>query len=339
MNHSRFGPFAFDRELLSLTKHGQRIALRPKAALILDQLLQRPGETLTKDELVRVVWQGRPIQDQTLFQTMSELRRALAPGECIVTIPNVGYRFVLPEPEPVPQSRTASLVRLFASAAALIVMVLIPSAPSFISSAGTVNAAPALRAFALGMNSLDNPVQAQRYFELAARENGGFLEAQLMLSETLLTQGRYEEAGAAARALLTQAREQQVNYVQAGAMDLLSRLNESAGQQARAVEWARKAHRAALDGGHACSALLANNRLLSLDAEPAFPFSPIDLSEQTASLWENGLDLAQGEGNQTGLWAQCDELLPANPEDGDDFSYHTPQWAPAILRYPVTPVA
>lgn len=328
MTTFRFGPFAFDRNHLCLSRDGLGLSLRPKAALILDQLLRHPGETVSKEQLLAAAWHGRPTQDQTLFQTISELRRALAPYECIITIPNVGYRFVSPHPT----TRTKGGGRLLL-AAALLVLALIPIARMIFTETDTINAAPALRAFTLGMNNLDNPLEAQRYFEMATRENSGFLEAQLMLAETLLTQGRNDEAGIAAQALLEQARRRNLHYVQAGAMDLLSRLSEASGHHTEAFDWARKAHRTAVAGGHACSALLADDRLLSLAPAVEYPSSPAGKGDRIFdhSLAEILPAVPPVMPDRDDTVAQCGELIPDQGRDRDDFSFLQPERQPAGL--------
>lgn len=323
MTVCRFGPFVFDQNLLTLLKEGQRVSLRPKAALILAQLLRQPGEIVSKNELAQTVWHGRPIQDQTLFQTVSELRRALAPHTVVVTIPNVGYRCVLPQPTATRVSASVRFARRLSAAAAVLLLALVPSSLSLVTRSSTIHAGPAIQAFTLGMNHLDRPAEARRYFELAARENDGFLEAQLMLSETLLAQGQYDQATTIATALLSQASQQNLRYMQAGAMNVLSRLSEAAGQYPRAVDWARQAHRVAVEGGHACSAALANNRLLKLKTEPTFPSSPL-APEDKSRLFEwraetPPVPLDDGSVATQNLIATCAELLPS-ALDQDDYS-------------------
>ena len=55
----RFGPFTLDIAGARLSRDGEALALRPKAFELLAQLVSRPGELLSKDELLDAVWQRR----------------------------------------------------------------------------------------------------------------------------------------------------------------------------------------------------------------------------------------------------------------------------------------
>lgn len=55
---------------------------------------QRPGEVLTKDELITTVWAGVVVTDDSLTQCVHELRAALGDaGSLLKTVPRRGYRF------------------------------------------------------------------------------------------------------------------------------------------------------------------------------------------------------------------------------------------------------
>jgi TolB-like protein/DNA-binding winged helix-turn-helix (wHTH) protein len=65
---------------------------------ILGVLIARPGEVVSKDEIIAAVWPGTVVEDSNLTVQISVLRRALdrgrAQGSCIQTVPGRGYRFV-----------------------------------------------------------------------------------------------------------------------------------------------------------------------------------------------------------------------------------------------------
>ena len=62
--------------------------------------LQRPGELLSRDEIIAAAWPRTAVGDNNLNVQISTSRRALdqedAQGSCIQTIPGRGYRFVAP---------------------------------------------------------------------------------------------------------------------------------------------------------------------------------------------------------------------------------------------------
>jgi DNA-binding winged helix-turn-helix (wHTH) protein len=93
-----FPPYRLDRRSGRLW-HGDRpVQLRPKAWAVLRYLAEHPGVLITKDELHAAVWGDVAVSDDTLTQTLGELRRALrddprAP-RVIETVHRRGVRFV-----------------------------------------------------------------------------------------------------------------------------------------------------------------------------------------------------------------------------------------------------
>lgn len=92
--------FTFGRYVLDLTRgcllsDGREIPLRPKTFAVLSHLVQRPGQLVSKEELFEAVWPGLIVTDDTLVQSIGELRRALGDAESklITTVPRRGYRF------------------------------------------------------------------------------------------------------------------------------------------------------------------------------------------------------------------------------------------------------
>lgn len=74
------------------------IPLPSKALEVLVYLIEQRGRVVDKDELLAAVWAGRVVEENTLPQAISTLRRAFGVGagehRYIVTIPGRGYRFV-----------------------------------------------------------------------------------------------------------------------------------------------------------------------------------------------------------------------------------------------------
>jgi len=100
--NTRFGPFEVDLEGRRLLKKGMPIALREQSFQVLAALIERPGELVTRGELVKRLWPSDTFVDfeVALNSAVSRLRDALgdSPDEpsFIETIPKRGYRFVVP---------------------------------------------------------------------------------------------------------------------------------------------------------------------------------------------------------------------------------------------------
>ncbi|MDZ4374261.1 MAG: winged helix-turn-helix domain-containing protein, partial [Phenylobacterium sp.] len=91
----RFGSCAFDERSWRLTVAGEPVDLEIKPLQLLLELLRRPGEVLTKDELLEAVWPGTTVVEGSLTTAISKLRKALGEADqgLIETVPRLGYRF------------------------------------------------------------------------------------------------------------------------------------------------------------------------------------------------------------------------------------------------------
>jgi DNA-binding winged helix-turn-helix (wHTH) protein/TolB-like protein/Tfp pilus assembly protein PilF len=93
-----FGPFRLDLLRRSLERDGQPIALSGKALEILAILLERRGDVVDKDDLMRQVWPDTAVEENNITVAISALRKALgetaSATKWIVTIPGRGYSFV-----------------------------------------------------------------------------------------------------------------------------------------------------------------------------------------------------------------------------------------------------
>src|SRR5205807_549871 len=69
-----------------------------KALLVLQFLLQRSGEVVTKDELAEACWPGRVLSDSVLATTINRLRTALGDESqgIVRTVHGFGYRLAAP---------------------------------------------------------------------------------------------------------------------------------------------------------------------------------------------------------------------------------------------------
>jgi TolB-like protein len=79
---------------------GTPVALGSRALDLLRLLVERKGELVSKDEIMKAVWPGRVVEDANLNVQISKLRHILdqnrEQGSCIQTIPGHGYSFVAP---------------------------------------------------------------------------------------------------------------------------------------------------------------------------------------------------------------------------------------------------
>lgn len=93
-----------DEELVTLTR---------RAFDVLLYLVQNPGRVLSRDELLKNVWPDTFVDENSLAQSVSALRRALEekPGDnsYIVTLPGRGYQFVSPVKVLTPEDITTAL--------------------------------------------------------------------------------------------------------------------------------------------------------------------------------------------------------------------------------------
>src|SRR5579859_3449265 len=94
----RFGEFEFAPGLRRLERGGVVVELSSRAMDMLAVLTERPGEVITKRELLARVWPDTTVVEAALRFHMVALRRALGDGEggarFITTVPGRGYCFV-----------------------------------------------------------------------------------------------------------------------------------------------------------------------------------------------------------------------------------------------------
>jgi DNA-binding winged helix-turn-helix (wHTH) protein/TolB-like protein/Tfp pilus assembly protein PilF len=109
-----FGSFVLERsQQRVLHRNGTPLSLTPRLFSALLLFVERAGELLDKDTLMRELWPGLVVEENNLSQVISGLRRALGDdaqgGRFIQTVPRRGFRFVaavtvLPE-APAPAAR------------------------------------------------------------------------------------------------------------------------------------------------------------------------------------------------------------------------------------------
>jgi DNA-binding winged helix-turn-helix (wHTH) protein/TolB-like protein/Flp pilus assembly protein TadD len=96
----QFGELRLDALARTLRREEETVTLNRRAFDVLLYFVQNPGRVLTRDELLKNVWPDTYVDENSLAQSISALRKALEekPGDnnYIVTLPGRGYQFVSP---------------------------------------------------------------------------------------------------------------------------------------------------------------------------------------------------------------------------------------------------
>lgn len=95
-----FGPFRLDAARRALYRGGEYVPLTPKAAAMLVLLVEEAGRVVTKEQLFERAWPGVVVEEGTLANNISALRKVLDPAfegsGPIATVARRGYRFTAP---------------------------------------------------------------------------------------------------------------------------------------------------------------------------------------------------------------------------------------------------
>jgi len=96
----RFGAFEADLRTQELRKHGLRIKLPRQSFQVLEMLLDRPGELVSREELQKALWPADTFVDfeNGLNNAVKRIRGALGDSadspRFVETLPRLGYRFI-----------------------------------------------------------------------------------------------------------------------------------------------------------------------------------------------------------------------------------------------------
>lgn len=107
---ARFGLFEADFEQSVLTKAGLRVRLQEQPFQVLEMLLERPGELVSRSEIGQRLWSGNTFVefDDGLNTAIRKLRSVLGDNSdnprFIETVPRKGYRFIAPVTKDLPRS-------------------------------------------------------------------------------------------------------------------------------------------------------------------------------------------------------------------------------------------
>jgi DNA-binding winged helix-turn-helix (wHTH) protein len=92
-----FGDCEFDSVGHVLRRHGRSVALSPRAFRLLEVLLDRRPEVLSKADLLEHLWPGTFVSDASLHNLVTEVRAAIGDtphaSRFIRTVPRIGYSF------------------------------------------------------------------------------------------------------------------------------------------------------------------------------------------------------------------------------------------------------
>ncbi|HZA96546.1 MAG TPA: tetratricopeptide repeat protein, partial [Burkholderiaceae bacterium] len=88
----RFGRFELQPEERRLLESGAPVQMRPHALDLLLVFVERAGQLITKDELMKRVWRSVVVEENTLQAHISALRKVLG-ANAITTVSGHGYRF------------------------------------------------------------------------------------------------------------------------------------------------------------------------------------------------------------------------------------------------------
>jgi two-component system alkaline phosphatase synthesis response regulator PhoP len=99
LGHYEFGPICMDIRQGQVTRDGKPVYLTARELQLLRYLIERPGATVPRDELLRSVWgYNTDIFTRTVDTHVFSLRKKLEENpklpELILTVPGVGYKFV-----------------------------------------------------------------------------------------------------------------------------------------------------------------------------------------------------------------------------------------------------
>jgi len=291
----QFYNFQFYREKYQLSQNDIRVNIRPKTALVLSYLIENRQSIVSKNELFEAVWQTSHVQNHTLFQVISEIRK-LTNEDLIRTQPNRGYQWVAPtqvlatddnfcidssvlssvEINPVRKRE----FRYLAMAASITLLV----CSSFYlgqwstqkdgmyvkenSGQSTIikgtNSLPAINAYAKGVVAFEEGhySQAKQWFDFSLLEDPSSVPSKLMLAESYFKQDNYIRAQDVAFKLLDSLDKSSYHY--SSTADLLSRMYAQQGLVFDALNYAITGANSLENSGSFCSIEVSDQRIEQL---------------------------------------------------------------------------
>ncbi len=111
-NSLHIGEWIADPSDDSLTRGTERTRLDPRAMQLLLRLARSPGTVVSQNTLLDDVWAGVVVSPSSVYQTVSQLRKALgdtqSPPSYIETVSRKGYRLIAPVAPVLPVAAAAA---------------------------------------------------------------------------------------------------------------------------------------------------------------------------------------------------------------------------------------
>lgn len=196
----RFDGWTLNRQSGELLKDGVRVRLQTHPQQVLEALLERPGELVSREQLIARLWPKGVVDfDTALNSTVRRLRIALGDDadtpRYIETLPRRGYRFIgtLAPPDPVPvhapitpgRARRGPIIAAIAVLALAVAVAAVfawqRTRPAGEPAGGEQSQARALAVeasrrarFLLNRRDPQDVERAQRYFEEAIQHDPGY---------------------------------------------------------------------------------------------------------------------------------------------------------------------
>jgi TolB-like protein/DNA-binding winged helix-turn-helix (wHTH) protein/Tfp pilus assembly protein PilF len=108
----QIGDWLVDPRDDSLARGSERVKIEPRTMRLLMRLAQSPGTVISQEELLESVWTGVVVGTASIYQSLSQLRKALGdtddPPRYIETVARKGYRLIAPVAAPAPSATHAS---------------------------------------------------------------------------------------------------------------------------------------------------------------------------------------------------------------------------------------
>lgn len=93
-----FDEFVFDAERRELRRGTDMVSVAPRVFDLLDYLIRNRERVLSKEEIIKAVWNGRVVSDAALTTRLNAARNAVGDSgnvqRLVKTLPRKGYRFV-----------------------------------------------------------------------------------------------------------------------------------------------------------------------------------------------------------------------------------------------------
>lgn len=121
MTRLRFGEHIIDPQTRTLTCRGERIALQRQPFELLQLLIDRAGQVVTREDIRAQLWADTVVEyDLSINFAIRQIRAALGPDSAFIqTVPRQGYRFTAVITA-IDRRQQASRLRMGAAAAVVI---------------------------------------------------------------------------------------------------------------------------------------------------------------------------------------------------------------------------